>query len=361
MLLSAPHLQPLGSDDLTNPFLREIREQPQVIAACAANFTGDGLDELRRELQTGAFDRVVMTGMGSSLYSCHPLLLTLSAELDLPCTVWDASELVSFGMHQLTGRTLFIAVSQSGESGELQHIARLQRPARVVSVTNGSDNTLARWADISLCTQAGAEKAVSAKTYTGGLAFLHLLGLHLTGGDVDAGRTALSRLAGDVEGLLARFEQELPRLPADPTTLGFLAFIGRGPSLASALTGSLITQEATKMPCAGYSGGGFRHGPLELARPGFNAVIFDGSGTAQTQSRTMAAQLAGIGASVTLITTAPPADRDGISHWAIPATAPALLPIAEIIPVQLMTVWLAQSRGYDPSEFEHGSKVTGEG
>ncbi|MFF3214330.1 hypothetical protein ACFYYB_27160 [Streptomyces sp. NPDC002886] len=49
------------------------------------------------------------------------------------------------------------------------------------------------------------------------------------------------------------------------------------PHVANALTETLILQEAAKVPSEDYTGGAFRHGPIELAGPGLISVMFTGT------------------------------------------------------------------------------------
>jgi glucosamine--fructose-6-phosphate aminotransferase (isomerizing) len=349
---------------MTRSYLDEIFEQPAALRRCSGEFpTGqdDGLKRIRQRIESGGFDKTVLTGMGASLHGCYPLYLKLSKVCSTPVVLWDASELAHFLPQLLTEKTLLIAVSQSGESAELRRIAeRKERPGLVVSITNGEANTLARWADVPLLTRAGAEAAVSSKTYTAGLAVLRLLGSVLAGEDLEAARKEIHDTASELEAFLQGLDEQAERLADRLGIVDFLAFVGRGPSLASARAGSLITQEASKLPCAAYSGGGFRHGPLELARPGFRAVIFAGLGGAAALNLQLAGQICEAGGRVLLISSGAGGDAasERMAIVQIPAVEPALLPILEIVPVQLLTIPLARAKGYEPAVFERASKIT---
>ena len=65
-------------------------------------------------------------------------------------------------------------------------------------------------------------------------------------------------------------------------TLGLpdhLIILGRGPSLASVLCGSLILAEAGKMPSIAMNAAEYRHGPLEMVGPKLTFLVFNGAAT----------------------------------------------------------------------------------
>jgi glucosamine 6-phosphate synthetase-like amidotransferase/phosphosugar isomerase protein len=75
---------------------------------------------------------------------------------------------------------------------ERREIVELQlrgvRPGTTISVTNQLSNSLSDWADVRRASMAGPEMTVSSKSYTGGLACLHILGAALLGGLAGARR-----------------------------------------------------------------------------------------------------------------------------------------------------------------------------
>ncbi len=342
-------------------YLAEIAEQPGILDRLGAAFDatwGEALAQVRADLGTGRFDRVILTGMGGSLHGAHPGHLALSRALTIPVLLWESGELTQQAPDCVTARSLLIAISQSGESGEVKRLTEAgTRPACVISITNGADNALARWADIAVATHAGPERTASTKTYTAGLAAAHLVVAHLTGQAQGAGDAirALSRTVGDL----------LARLPADADAaarhLGHttpLTVIGRGDSFASAAMAALLTEEAAKLPCEGLTGGQFRHGPLELVREGFRAVVYLGTGAARPLTEALVDRIAALGGRVVAIGTNPGAGSDAVMTLALPEVPPGLLPVLEILPVQFLVIPLAIGRGFEPAAFLNAQKIT---
>ena len=63
----------------------------------------------------------------------------------MPVLLWESGELTQQAPQAVTPRTLVIAISQSGESGEVKRLTELPaRPGHAVTITNGPDNALAR-------------------------------------------------------------------------------------------------------------------------------------------------------------------------------------------------------------------------
>jgi len=346
---------------MSDAYLAEIAEQPGILDRLAQVFDatwGQALTQVRADIEAGRFDRVILTGMGGSLHGAHPAHLELTRALSLPVLLWESGELAQQAPAAVTQRTLLIAISQSGESGEVRRLTESPaRPATVISITNGAENTLARWADIAVATHAGTERTASTKSYTAGLAATHLVVAHLTGRAKGAA-AEVRALSQTVAGLLA----QLPAgAEAAARHLGHdtpLTMIGRGDAFASAAMAALLTEEAAKLPCEALTGGQFRHGPLELAREGFRAVVFLGEGAARPLTEALVARIAALGGRVVAIGTSPGPASDAVLPIALPDAPAGLLPVLEILPAQFLVIPLAIARGFEPAAFLNAQKIT---
>ena len=347
---------------MSSRYLDEIMEQPDALHRAVANYAANqpDLGRVAQAIRSNQYRQVVLTGMGISYHGCYPTWLRLSRHGILTAW-WDASELVHYAPRALTSDTLLIVVSQSGESAELKRLIELDaRPGMVVSITNGRDNSVVRWSDLPLSTEAGRETAVSTKTYVTGMALLHLLGTQLLGGDIEEARAELHGVADRVGEFLDGWESTL-RSPTD--FLGqcdALAFLARGSSLASALAGALMAAEATRILGTVLSSAQFRHGPVEAVREGYRAIMFAGNDANSHLNYEMADYIAACGGKTLVITPTPRKRRlpSGVAELAIAEAGPEVLPILEIIPIQLLTITLAHAKGYEPAAFINCSKVT---
>lgn len=346
---------------MSQAYLAEIAEQPGILDRLGRRFAGawgGALTDVAAGLAQGRFDRVILTGMGGSLHGAYPAQLALSRALSVPVLLWETGELTQQAPGIVTPKTLLVAVSQSGESGEVRRLTEAgTRPGCVIAVTNGAENTLAGWADIAIATEAGPERTASTKTYTAGLAALHLAIAHMTGRGAAAADEVVS-VAATVSGLLGR----LPRLAEDAAThLGHdapLTVIGRGDGYASAAMAALLIEEAAKLPCEALTGGQFRHGPLELVRAGFRAIVFPGEGPARTLTEALVDRIAELGGKAVTIGTAAGAASEAVRPLDLPTAPAGLLPILEILPVQYLVIPLAIARGFEPAAFVNAQKIT---
>jgi len=349
---------------MNSRYLNEIDEQPEALRRAIDNYAAaqPDLAHLAGAITSNQYSNIILTGMGISYHSCYPLWLTLSQHANAAAW-WDASELVHYASHALTADTLLIVVSQSGESAELKRIIALEnRPGMVVSITNGLENSVARWSDLLLSTNAGPETAVSTKTYVTGMAVLYLLGLQLLGGDLEAGKAKLHAVADYVGSFLDDWES---RVQAATDFLGpcdALAFLARGPSMASAMAGALMSAEASRIFAAVFSSAQFRHGPVEAVRQDFRAIMFAGNDANRDLNYQMANYIAACGGKTLVITPTPTPRQEHVSssvlELPIALADPEVLPILEIIPVQLLTITLAHAKGYEPATFVNCNKVT---
>lgn len=346
---------------MSDAYLAEIAEQPGILDRLGRRFAGawgGALANVAERLDKGEFDRVILTGMGGSLHGAYPAHLALSRALSVPVMLWETGELTQQAIGAVTPKTLLIAISQSGESGEVKRLTEVAaRPASVIGITNGADNTLTRWADIAITTEAGPERTASTKSYTAGLAALHLAIAHLTGrsGAAEAEVVAVAASVADLLGQLPRHaEAAAAHLGHDAP----LTVIGRGDSYASAMMGALLTEEAAKLPCEPLTGGQFRHGPLELVREDFRAIVFPGEGPARELTSALVTRIAELGGKVVTIGTGAGAASDSVLPVDLPLAPAGLLPILEILPVQYLVIPLALARGFEPAAFVNAQKIT---
>lgn len=334
-------------------FEHDILEQPAALAAYAAQPLPPGIVEL----DFHNFDRIILTGMGSSDYLPLGLELLL-ARHGLPVWRIQTSHLLQ-APEWITPRTLLWITSQSGKSGEvvalLERVGPNQRGI-VVAVTNDPESPLARAADHCILLHSGTEATVSSKSYLNSLGVFHRVACIVEGRDDAAA-------AGELRDLAAMLRHATTITPANIDSLAKkaltgpkprFALIGSGEDATTALAGALIMKEASKVAAEGYLGGAFRHGPLELAGPGLTALLF-GSAREDVTLSALARDLAATGSTVVSIG---PLALDGAEHIAVPA-GPAVSRLAHaMVVLQHLSVALARASGYVPGAFRYGQKIT---
>ncbi len=289
------------------------------------------------------FPRVVMTGMGASLFALHPTYLALAAA-GVPVWAVETSELLGAGVGLIGPGALLWIVSQSGASAEVVALLDgLPSPAPVVvGVTSDTASPLAARADVVLELHSGEEQTVGTRSY------LNTLAAHaLVTATVRAEDAQLDTAPDALQDYLDGFEAEVTAL--GERVRGPASFvIGRGASLAAVRTGALIIKEAAKVPFEGMSAAQFRHGPLELVGPEVDVLVLAGGGDDRALNVRTFDDVRALGGRATLLA---PGDGSPDLHG-------AAAPLGEILPLQALSVALARRHGREPGAFRHIAKVT---
>ena len=143
-------------------YFRDILDQPRALEQTLSKLqSSPSLEAIERHLVEGWYKRVVLTGMGSSYHTLHPLHLRL-VEAGIPAIMVDSSELLHYQRRVLEERTLLVLVSQSGRSAEIVRLLEATRGRlETLGVTNTPDSPLAQDTTAVVLTDAGEEAAPS--------------------------------------------------------------------------------------------------------------------------------------------------------------------------------------------------------
>ncbi|MEN6478946.1 MAG: SIS domain-containing protein [Anaerolineales bacterium] len=334
-------------------YQHDILAQPAALADTLAYLHATALpEELRRGLAEHRWHRVVLTGMGSSLYALMPLYDRLLAA-GAPAWLVETSELL-YKPYMIPPRTLLVMASQSGASGEIVHLLEQVNPeVSVIGLTNTANSPLDKRAHFAIVTRAGEEATVSCKTYVTALAAQCWLGDQL--GLEPRLYGGLGSLAEQVAGYLAQYTEHIKELMPLLEGIQQLYLVGRGLSLPSAGTGGLIMKESVHIAAEGMSSAAFRHGPIEMVGPETFVLVFAGLGPVVELNRKLYNDIIGMGGRAAFVQAGV-----GTGVWALPACLPQALPILEILPVQMMTLALGKLRQIEPGSFSRATKVTTE-
>jgi glutamine---fructose-6-phosphate transaminase (isomerizing) len=339
-------------NDVT-PFERDIAEQPAALRRLAAAPAPDLGAVIRRQ-----WDRIVLTGMGSSHFAGVPTWRRLTA-LGLPAWTVDSGQLLD-NLDLITARTLLVATSQSGASGEIvQLLDQVEsgrvNPALVVGITDDAKSHLASAADVFLPLHSGPEATVSTKSYLNTLGVHRALSAAFAGEPWDHVAAELTAAADTVQTLIDTVDLSPVAAATARHPERRLAYVARGDEAATALFSALITKEASKVPAEGYIGGQFRHGPLELAGDGLTVVLFGLRPRTPDESlRRLAADLVKTGSTVVAVGD----DVTDALSIPIPGATPFELLAGSAVVAERFAVDLARANGVVPGEFLHGSKIT---
>lgn len=351
-----------------NNYLAEILSQPSSLKKSILQFEPSSLEPLSRSLRNGDFDRVILTGMGASYYSLFPASLILG-KCGLPVMTIDTAELIHYGLDLLSPRSLVWAVSQSGQSAEiisLLDIIKDIHPKGFLATVNDQRSPLAEAASIIIPLSTEPEQTVSTRTYLNSLALMQLAALSILDGEPTNSYDELMRFSDILQIYLNDWEKNLEQIASVVDKPTYLALVGRGPSLASVFAGTLVLEEAAKFPAMGFQAAQFRHGPLEMTNQEVTVMCFAGSSKTLALNKNLFNDLCKMGvrsiwleAGVGLSTLFERGDcLDNARLLPLPEGSGICLPLAEIVPIQLLSIHLARAFGFEPGKFLRAKKVT---
>lgn len=344
----------------------EIHEQPAV----AERLLGDGraaieaiADRIAPRIADRATDHVVIAARGSSDHAAIYAQYLFGAHLRLPVALATPSLISLYGVEPWLDRSLVIGISQSGRSPDIVGVvaAARRQGAPTIALTNDAGSDLTTAAEHLIDLRAGPELAVAAtKTYTAELLAVAIL--------VTALETRLAPGDGREAALAAIPEALAESLVSEPEATAVaqrlagrdhLIVVGRGFNYATAREIALKLKELSRLAADPYSAADFLHGPIALVEPGYPVIAIAPSGPTAADMDALVARLAELGVEHIVISDRPEAIAAASLAIRLPAGLPDwLMPIAAIVPGQLLALHLALARGIDPESPRWIGKVT---
>ncbi|MCY3656677.1 MAG: glutamine--fructose-6-phosphate transaminase (isomerizing) [Chloroflexi bacterium] len=343
--------------------LKEIHEQPD--AALDAMRGRYLLDPPRVEIEGFGFDearvrdinRVVLVGMGTSLYAAMIARHYIERFARVPAEVDNASEF-RYRRPVLDEHTLVISVGQSGET--VDTLAAMEEAQRAgcaqLTICNTPGSQATRLADSTVLIRVGPEIAVaSTKCLIGAIIALHAAALQLgrLRGVLDEAtaraeiESALHLPAALGEALL--LEDRVRELAARYAQFDDFLFLGRGLSYPVALEGALKLKEVSYIHAEGYAAGEMKHGPIALIDERMATVAIAVRDEVREKMRSNIEQVKARRGPVLALTSAGDDSLDGVADdvLVIPAFDGALAPAVSLVPLQLLAYHIALERGAD--------------
>jgi len=349
--------------------LKEIFEQPRAVRDTllgrvsqenARIYLGE-MDLSRDEL--AAFEHIKIVACGTSWHAALAGKFMIEQLARVPVEV-DYSSEFRYRNPILGPRDLTVLISQSGETADtlaaLREVKR--RGGRTVAICNVVGSMLAREADGTLMTHAGPEIGVaSTKAFTAQLTALFLLAMRLgqVRGLLDEAHSRrlvdeLLQIPAKLEAVLSRdadYEELAPRLARARDFL----FLGRGIHYPIALEGALKLKEISYIHAEGYPAGEMKHGPNALIDEDLPVVVLathdssDESRLRYEKTLSNIQEVKARGGLVVAVAVEGDAEIEALAPHVIyvPPAHELLLPILEIIPLQLLAYHIAVRLGCD--------------
>lgn len=247
----------------------------------------------------------------------------------------------------LTKDSLLIAISQSGETADtLEAIETLQgKNGKIVSIVNVLGSTMDRTSDWTLPVLAGPEQSVcSTKSTTNQLVITYLLA-YACSGRYEEGLDLLRRTADAVDDMLCEsFLERIRSLAGTLNGCDDMYIIGRGLNYPMALEAAIKIQEVSYIHAEGFAGGELKHGPIALVEKGTPLIVFAPNDETYDGIISNALEVKARGGRIIGIS---PNDNRAFDDWIEVPDIPETSPILNIIPIQLLSYYLAVLRGND--------------
>lgn len=353
-------LQTIERGGFAHFMLKEIFEQPESLENTlrghllddegTARVQGINLsdDELKQ------IDRIIITACGTSWHSGLIGEYMLEELARIPVEVEYASEF-RYRNPVVNERTLVIGISQSGETADTLAAIREAklRGARTLGLVNVVGSTIAREVDGGLYLRAGPEVGVaSTKAFTSQVAALALITLRLarlTNMSILQGRQfieALRKLPGQIGQILDRapeIEALAARFHSTPNAL----YLGRGVNFPVALEGALKLKEISYIHAEGYPAAEMKHGPIALIDENMPVVFIAPRDAVYSKIVSNIEEVRARGGKVIAIVNECDEQMGRLADFCfeIPQTLDLLTPLLTVVPLQLLSYYVAVRRG----------------
>ena len=320
--------------------LKEIYEQPDVILR-AGETTIEGIEKAVEYIKNAK--NIYITGSGTSYNSALIAKQILSKYVKIKVEPIISSEL-QFTPETIEENSIFIAISQSGESADVLEAVRIAKKlnCKIISIVNLLTSSLTRKGDVVLGMNCGPEIGVAAtKSFTAQLIILYKI---------------VQKLSENITINFEEFSESISKMIENPKKIQKIAkelknvsdiyILGRGVNYPIAIESALKLKELTYIHAEGIPGGELKHGPLALMDTDVFVIIINPNDSTYTDTLTSAREIKARGAKIIGVSDI---ESDVYDYWIeIPKINEILYPISEIIPIQLLAYYSALEKDTDP-------------
>jgi glutamine---fructose-6-phosphate transaminase (isomerizing) len=256
---------------------KEIYEQSTVISDTLLGRLSEKevlFDELDQDLFKG-INEIKLCACGTSYHSALTASYLFERHSRIKTSVEVASEL-RYRDPIMTKDTLFVAISQSGETADTLETLKMAKKAglKTLVICNVDNSSMVRLGDASILTRAGVEKGVaSTKAFATQVIIFWMLSLYLAKkkntlkADEISRQIKLLREVPSSVRVSDDMHERIRRLSKRYLHGHGFFFIGRDVFYPLALEGALKLKEISYLHAEGYPSGEMKHGPIALADP----------------------------------------------------------------------------------------------
>ena len=336
--------------------LKEIFEQGKVLADTLEGRIAS-LDVLRAsfgERAVGVFAHIKQIHIIACGTSYHAVMIAkywLESLTGMPCQVEIASE-YRYRDVVVSDNTLFVAVSQSGETADTLAALRKAKTMNYLAsfaICNVATSSLVRESDCAFLTRAGVEIGVaSTKAFTTQLAaFLMLAAALCQDARAKEVLVQLKQLPAHCERVL-KMSAEVESLASMFVNKSHALFLGRGVQYPVALEGALKLKEISYIHAEAYPAGELKHGPLALVDSDMPVVAIAPNDELLDKLKSNLHEVSARGGQLFVFVDDSQAwPANGAHLIQVPTCGKWIAPIIYTIPLQLLAYHVAVAKGTD--------------
>ena len=341
--------------------LKEIHEQPTSFKTTVTPRITDGLPDFSAEgfdiQKLSAYSKIYIVACGTAMHAGLVGKYVIERLARKPVSVEIASEFRY--MDPLIDNTcLMIAISQSGETADTRAAMELakSRGADTMAIVNVKGSSIARDADMVVYTHAGPEISVaSTKAYMVQVSVMYLLAFMLayangkiTEQEYRAYTEKLVSMPDVIEDTLG-LESQCQFVASKLLNADSLLYIGRGLDYALSMEGSLKLKEISYIHSESYAAGELKHGTISLITEGMPVIAVATQSSIIDKTISNIKEVKSRGAMVILVCSQDVVVEDGVCDHIIrlPEADELLMPMAAVVPLQLIAYYTAVLKGND--------------
>ncbi|MCR5423408.1 MAG: glutamine--fructose-6-phosphate transaminase (isomerizing) [Bacteroidales bacterium] len=357
------NLDELEKGGYSHFMLKEIFEQPNALRTC---IRGRLNIENKDILLSGIIDhkerflrarRIIICACGTSWHSALIGKYFIEEAAQIPVEVEYASEF-RYRNPVITSDDIVIAVSQSGETADTLAAIQLAKSkgAFIYGICNVIGSSIARATDSGTYLHVGPEIGVaSTKAFTGQVITLVMLGLAIAKEKKSLSADMFHMLVDELLMIPDKMQwtldhnKDIAAFSQMFTYAKNFIYLGRGYNYPVALEGALKLKEISYIHAEGYPAAEMKHGPIALVDEEMPVVViapkrgmYDKivSNIQEIKSRK--------GKIISVVTEGDTVVKGMSDHcFVIPDTRDCYVPLLAVIPLQLMSYYVAVAKGRD--------------
>lgn len=342
--------------------LKEIFEQPRSVADCMRGRLNPedgtillgGIEDVMDHLVKAR--RIVIAACGTSWHSALVGEYLFEQLAKTPVEVEYASEF-RYRDPLIGEGDVLLVISQSGETADTLAALReaKKRGALVLGICNVVGSTISRETDAGVFTHAGPEIGVaSTKAFTAQVVVLIMMALELgerkgilSQKEMKGYLKELMRIPSKIEYILEHSDEAIQKMAGLFTYAPNFLYLGRSFNFPVALEGALKLKEISYIHAEGYPAAEMKHGPIALIDEMMPVVVI--AATDHTNDK-MVSNIQEVkarkGRIISIMNDENPEVKElSEFHISIPSTIDCFSPLLTVIPLQLLSYYIAVNRG----------------